>query len=144
MRELCSISDYILQNYSEAVFLLGIDSKEKSISYDKAQTIIHKLRKIRSKSVVITSMNIEDQIAVMEYDFNNDKCFMLPYENISINFPGTGDIFSAVMMGKVLLGKPLKISVQSAMDYMKKLIILNKDNEDKFKGIPIEAYLDKM
>ena len=48
------------------------------------------------------------------------------------------------MMGNVLLGKSLEKSVQTAMDYVKRLIVLNKDNKDKFKGIPIEAWLHKM
>lgn len=83
-------------------------------------------------------------MAVMGYDRLLEEYFVLPFESIPVRFPGTGDIFSAVMMGNVLLGKSLEESVQSAMDYVKKLILLNKDNQDKFKGIPIEAWLHKM
>lgn len=144
MRDLCGVADYIVPNYTEAAFLAGVDVKESSISYEEAVEIIDGLRKMGAKSVIVTSMNIDEQTAVMAYDSYRDDYFVIPFESIPVRFPGTGDIFSAVMMGNVLLGKSLEISVKNAMDYVKKLIILNKDNEDKFKGIPIEAWLHKM
>ncbi len=144
MKELCSVADYVVPNYTEAAFLTNTEFKENSISYLEGQNIIDKLRQAGAKSVIVTSMNIDGQTAVMGYDYNKEKHFLLPYESIPIRFPGTGDIFSAVMMGYVLLGKSLEESVQNAMDYVKKLIILNKDNEDKFQGIPIEAWLCEM
>ncbi|MDY0235763.1 MAG: pyridoxamine kinase [Gudongella sp.] len=144
MRDLCSVADYVLPNYTEAAFLGGFHIEESTISYKEARTIVDKLREIGAKSVIVTSMNIDNQMTVMGYDFNKDYYFMLPFESIPVRFPGTGDIFSAVLMGNILSGKSLESSVQIAMDYVKKLIVLNKDNKDKFKGIPIEAWLHKM
>ena len=144
MRELCSVGDYIIPNYTEAAFIAGIQAKEESISQEQAREIIDKLRETGAKSIIVTSMHVENQTAVMGYDFNTDKYFTLPFECIPVRLPGTGDIFSAVMMGNVLLGKSLEVSVQKAMDYVKELIELNKDNEDKIKGIPIEALLHMM
>lgn len=144
MRDLCSVADYVLPNYTEAAFLSGNDIKETSISYRDGCNIIDELRKTGAKSIIVTSMNIDDQMAVMGYDFNKDHYFMRPFECIPVRFPGTGDIFSAVMMGNVLSGETLETSVQRAMDYVKKLIELNKDNKDKFKGIPIEACLHRI
>lgn len=144
MRDLCSIADYVVPNYTEAAFIGGVETKGESISSKEARMIIDKIRETGAKSVIITSMNIDNQAAVMGYDHSKDDYFILPFEHISIRFPGTGDIFSAVMMGNVLMNKSLEISVQNAMDYVKKLILLNEENKDKFKGIPIESYLHKM
>lgn len=144
MRELCSVADYLLPNYTEAAFLAGVGIKESSLSYNEAKLILDKLRETGAKSVIVTSINIDNQMAVMGYDRLVEEYFVLPFESIPVRFPGTGDIFSAVMMGNVLLGKSLEESVQNSMDYVKKLIVLNKDNQDKFKGIPIEAWLHKM
>lgn len=141
MREFCSVADYIMPNFTEAIFLTGMDIKEKNISYSKALDIIDKLRAIGAKSVIITSIMIENQTAVMAYDSQIDHYFMVPYNHIGVSFPGTGDIFSASMMGNVLLGNTLETSVKEAMDYVEKLILLNKENKDKFKGIPIEEFL---
>ena len=59
-----------------------------------------------------------------------------------MHFPGTGDIFSAVLIGRLLDGEMLKPSTRRAMDAVYTLIDLNKDNEDKNRGIPLEKYLD--
>jgi pyridoxine kinase len=67
--------------------------------------------------------------------------FLLPYEEIPVHFPGTGDMFSAILIGHLLNGAPLKQSTRTAMDALYMLIDLNKDNEDKNRGIPIEQYL---
>lgn len=144
MKELCSVADYVIPNYTEAAFLTNTQVKNKSISSKEAKKIVDGLREIGARSVVVTSMNIEDEMTVMGYDFKEDYYFKLPFEHIPVRFPGTGDIFSAVMTGNVLLGKSLEMSVQISMDYVKKLIILNEANVDKFKGIPIEAWLHKM
>ena len=144
MRELCSVADYLLPNYTEAAFLTETKFEENSITYQEACLIVEKLREMGAKSVIITSMKVEDQMAVMGYDFDKDCYFFRPFECIPVRFPGTGDIFSAVMMGNVLLGETLERSVQKAMDYVKKLIELNKDNVDKSKGIPIESCLHRL
>ncbi len=67
--------------------------------------------------------------------------FLLPYQEIPVHFPGTGDIFSAVLIGHLLQDESLKRSARKAMDAVYTLIDKNKDNEDKNRGIPLEQYL---
>ena len=62
-------------------------------------------------------------------------------ENRSNHCPGTGDIFSAILIGHLLDGEELIPSTQKAIDGVYKLIDLNKDNKDKNRGIPLEKYL---
>ena len=93
------------------------------------------------KSVLITSIPIEGQPSVIGYNHNNNEYFILPYTEIPVHFPGTGDIFSAVLIGNLLNDETLKKSTRKAMDAVYKLIDLNKDNKDKNRGIPIEKYL---
>lgn len=144
MKDLCSIADYVVPNYTEAALLTGSSYKEEGMIYEEACILIDKIRDLGSKSVIVTSMCIDGQAAVVGYDFDGSSYFMLPFEYIPVSFPGTGDIFSSFMMGNILLGKPLKESVQIAMDKVKKLILFNKDNEDKFRGIPVEVWLHKI
>ncbi len=116
----------------------------KEYHLEEGYELIDRLRELGSKSIVITSVNLKDNTAVLGYDSKEDSYFSLSFEYVAVRFPGTGDVFSSVMMGKVLLGAPLQDSAQKAMDYVKDIIILSKDSVDKFKGIPIEAWLDKM
>lgn len=80
--------------------------------------------------------------AVILYDHEADEKQLLPFTSISVRFPGTGDIFSAVFMGKLLEGQTFADSTRKAMDAVSTLIDRNKDNEDKFKGIPLETCLE--
>lgn len=67
--------------------------------------------------------------------------FTLPFTEIPVHFPGTGDIFSAILIGHIMNGDTLKDSTRKAMDGVYRLIDLNKDNTDKNRGIPLEKYL---
>lgn len=67
--------------------------------------------------------------------------FLLTYDEIPVRIPGTGDIFSAIVIGNLLHGEDLKTSTRRAMDHVRTLIDINKDNKDKIRGIPLERYL---
>jgi pyridoxine kinase len=51
-------------------------------------------------------------------------------------------MFSAILIGHLLNDESLKDAIQAAMDGVYKLIDLNKDNDDKNRGIPLEQYLN--
>ena len=53
-------------------------------------------------------------------------------------------MFSAILIGRLLGGEPLKIATRGAMDALYRLIDLNRNNEDKNRGIPIENYLQEV
>ena len=50
-------------------------------------------------------------------------------------------MFSAVLVGELLNGKPLESAVRRAMDVLETLILLERDENEKTKGIRIEKYL---
>jgi len=140
MREMVSVADLCLPNYTEACYLTGTPY-EQDITMDDARRLLDLLRKIGTKSALITSTMVDGQHAVVGYNHTTDQYFLLPYTEIPVHFPGTGDIFSAVLTGHLLEGEPLKLSTRKAMDAVWQLIDLNKDNKDKNRGIPLERYL---
>jgi len=146
MRKLCSIADVIIPNYTEAAFITGMFKEKASINNDEIKLLIDKLRENGAKSVVITSIknSTNNSFCVCGYSNKSSEYFMLPYEYIPVRFPGTGDIFSSIMIGKLLRGSSLKESVCEAMNCVAKLMILNKDNVDKYKGILIEQFIEEI
>lgn len=142
MRELVGVADCIVPNYTEAAYLTGANRKFGSISQSEIRKIIDELRELGSKSVVITSAVVENQSCVIGFDADERRYFRLDYEEIPVRFPGTGDIFSALLMGNVLNGKNLEESAAKAMSAVSRLIRLNQHNTDRYKGIPIENYLE--
>lgn len=67
--------------------------------------------------------------------------FLLTYDEIPVRIPGTGDIFSAIVIGNLLNGVDLKESTRRAMDIVRALIDQNKDMPDRYRGIALERFL---
>lgn len=144
MRQMCKVADMIVPNYTEAAFLAGKYTDKMELTKEKAEDLIRTLHADGAKTVVITSMKIDGHSCTMILDGENGEITSLPYTEIPVRFAGTGDIFSSVLIGKFKSGTPLTESVRLAMDAVEKLIAKNKDNEDKYKGIPIEQYLEEI
>ena len=144
MRQMCKVADMIVPNYTEAAFLAGKYTDKMDLTKEEAEDLIRMLHADGAKTVVITSMKIDGHSCTMILDGENGEITSLPYTEIPVRFAGTGDIFSSVLIGKFKSGTPLTESVRLAMNAVEKLIAKNKDNEDKYKGIPIEQYLEEI
>lgn len=144
MRQLVSVADFIVPNYTEAAYLAGVEYKTDGATEEEYHEIIDSLRRLGAKSVVITSAKIKDasQKAVVGFDHRKDEYFRIDFDEIPVRFPGTGDIFSAVFMGKIMDGMELHDATKTAMQVVKKMIELNVDNADKYKGIPLELCME--
>ena len=142
MRELVRVSDYIVPNYTEAACLAGEAYQESGMTLEEVDRLLEKLLAMGAKSIVITSAVVDCREAVVVYDYEKKERSILPFTSIPVRFPGTGDIFSSVFMGKVLEGKNIVESTEKAMNVTKTMIERNRHNSDKFKGIPIESCLE--
>lgn len=142
MRKLSSVADVMVPNFTEACFLAKKYIGQTTVSLEEVKDLIQSLLQNGAKSVVITSVETKNkEHYVCGFDAVSDDYFFLPYCHIPIQFPGTGDIFSSVLLGNLLHGRSLEKSVQKAMDIVYAFILKNKDNQDKFRGIAIEESL---
>ena len=148
MRELIATADYIVPNYTEATYLAGVPYQCGGTTREELYALADKLHTLGAESVLITSARMlvdggwEPIACVVGYDAAADQHFILPYEELPVRFPGTGDIFSAVFMGHILRGDALKTAAQAAMQTVSKMLAQNADNQDKYKGIPLETCLE--
>ena len=141
MKNIIAVSDVTMPNYTESCLLTNIKYKE-GISIEEINSIINKIRGIGAKSVIVTSIPSVETKMVAGFDSKINEYFYLPYEEIPTYFPGTGDIFSSVIISETLEGKSLKVATEKAMKIVKEIVFKNKDQEDKKKGIHIEKYLN--
>ena len=141
MRAMTAVADYVMPNYTEAAYLADQPIKEDLTSAE-AEALVDALRQLGAKSVLITSAKVEGQFCVVGYDHKAGERFLLPFEMVPVFFSGTGDLFSAILTGKVLDGMPLQQAARQAMDAIRVMILRHKDNEDHYVGIPIETCLD--
>lgn len=145
MRRLVSCADITVPNYTEAAYLTGLPYRTEGARAEELTEMVDALRALGARNVVITSAPLADtpnRKAVAGYDSACGSYFTLPFEEIPVRFPGTGDIFSAVLMGRVMEGRALKSAAENAMDAVRRMIALNRDKRDKFKGIPLETCLE--
>ncbi|MBR1850256.1 MAG: bifunctional hydroxymethylpyrimidine kinase/phosphomethylpyrimidine kinase [Bacteroidales bacterium] len=153
MRDMVAVADLTLPNYTEACYLADLPYTNKSLTWGQACQLLDAVAAIGARSVVVTSANVEGHSCVLgrrsdtplpgvEQDFADGRYFRIDYEEIPVLFHGTGDIFSAVLIGHLLQGKNLKTSTQIAMNVVSRLIERNRNQADKCLGIPIERCLD--
>lgn len=143
MRKLSSVADVMIPNFTEACFLAKKYIGKTQITKKEAKDLMQSLLNNGAKSVVITSMeSTSKEHFVCGYSKKEQAFFFLPYLHIPVQFPGTGDIFSSILLGSLLHNISLQESVQKAMDVVYQFILKNKDNQDKFRGIIIEEGLD--
>ena len=166
LRELCSTADVVLPNITEACFLTGVkvNGEERallgasattttsatltrhrlSFSAEEIDSIVAGLKDLGAKNVVITSANLEGRSCTIVGKEGQEGWRPFYYKEIPAQFAGTGDTFTSLVASSVMRGNPLEEAVPKAMKVMEYLISTNFQNEDKYKGIPIEQYLDSI
>lgn len=141
MRDLVACADYTVPNYTEACLLTDTPMRE-GITAEEAHALVDAVRELGAKSVVVTSANVDGKSAVIGYDHVASEHFSIPFELIPVYFPGTGDTFSSVLLGRVMAGWTLQRATADAMRVVSELIVRNASQQDKSAGLPIEACLD--
>ena len=146
-KKLLSVADIIKPNYTEACLLTGTAYDETGISRADGETLLRKLCAAGKSSAVITSVPVREtdgKKCCLGYDRESRQSFCLPYEEIKVRFPGTGDIFSSILLGDLLRGEKLEAATARAMRLVRAMIAANADRADKYRGIPVECYLGEI
>ena len=115
-----------------------------SFSAAEIDSIVAGLKGLGAKNVVITSANLEGRSCTIVGKEGQEGWRPFYYKEIPAQFAGTGDTFTSLVASSVMRGNPLEEAVPKAMKVMEYLISTNFQNEDKYKGIPIEQYLDSI
>lgn len=153
MREMVSVADLTFPNYTEACYLAHVPFCQEGLSWEEARALLDAIVALGARSVVITSAKVDGHSCVVgrrsdkplsgfPQHHDDGRYFRLDYEEIPLAFHGTGDIFSAVLIGRLMNGEPLRDSTQAAMRVVSRLIDRNRDQKDLCLGIPIEKCLD--
>lgn len=150
MQDFISYGDIITPNITEALLLLGMDDIEKvqHISIDEIKILAIKLSDMGPKIVIITSVPVEDspeKKAVLAYDRQKQEYIYISEKTFPGSYPGTGDIFTSVLIGSILQGNNLKEAIGRAVDFVFFAISHTyNSSEDHLEGIQIEKVLDSL
>lgn len=120
MRALISKADIITPNFTEAAFLLN-KPYSTSISELEVKEWLVSLSEMGPDIVVITSVPDPGQsknTSVLAYSREDMRFWKVSCVYIPAHFPGTGDVFTSVLVGSILQGDSLPIALDRGVQFI--------------------------
>ncbi len=118
MRSLLKKADVITPNFTEAVLLLGEEYCHE-ISEDKIKDWLKRLSDMGPKIVIITSVPHKNNMTdVIAYNREDGRFWKVSCVYIPAHFPGTGDMFTSVIVGSMLNGDSLPMALDRGVQFI--------------------------
>ncbi|MBQ3141531.1 MAG: pyridoxamine kinase [Clostridia bacterium] len=118
MEELVSRADIITPNPTEAAMLLGAAYDPLPVSADEARRMLVKLSNKGPRTVVITGIKLTGGVCNIGYDAERNSFWKVPCNYIPVKYPGTGDIFTSVLVGALTAGASLPAAMDQATGFV--------------------------
>ncbi len=138
----CGCADIIVPNLTEACFMT--DSEYRT-EYDRdyLKDILKKLTALGAKKAVLTGACLEPgKTGVFGLDAETGEYFSYQHKRIDAAYHGTGDLFSSVSAGGLILGMSQEDAFALAADYTQLTIEETLKNPEKpWYGVDFEATL---
>lgn len=123
MRKFILNADLITPNYTEACFLLNENYQETLENLDIIYEYLLRIANWGIKQTIITGVNLSSgQIANVGYNSDSGMFFVSYSPKLPVHYPGTGDIFTSVLLGYILLGLDTSIALQRATEFVYRCI----------------------
>lgn len=141
MRKLCSKADVIVPNMTEAAFLLD-QNCDPNASIEEMKEMARNLTKLGCNKVVITGVNLENDIGAICYDKDTNQFNISVMNKCPVNYFGTGDIFASVLISCLVRNLGLYESMRLAVSFCSKSIEDTFEySKDKRFGVNFESNL---
>lgn len=117
MSRLCTHADVITPNLTEANLLLGRSPDE---AVEDGEELAKALSDGGRRSVVVTGVSVQpDLVGAAWYDRTDGTAGTALGLRVDAAYPGTGDLFAAVLTGGLIRGESLKDSVIRAVEFVR-------------------------
>ena len=140
-KNLLPLTDYTFPSWTEAAYLTGRDYSDDNSSQEEIFAIVDDLVKMGAKNIAISSCIADGKDCIAIYDHNKKSKQLLAYERIPVKIGGTGDVFSAMIIADVMNGIDFAAAVQNTISSIYTMILLEKDREEKLRGLNLEKLL---
>lgn len=146
LKSIIKYSQIITPNFTEACIL----SEEEIIneaSQEELLIISRKLHNLGCENIIITSVPLMDKskIGTSIYNGKNDSIELIINDRLEKSYPGTGDIFTSVLIGMMLKKISLNESVRKSCKFVERCIIQSSRYDYPAKeGILLEAVLKEL
>lgn len=116
---LAAHADVVTPNLTEAALLLREPMVTGQLGTVEARSMLARLCKLGPGSVVITGVTLATgEYANICYDSQKNSYWKSVSEFLPVSYPGTGDIFAAVLTASLLSGDSLPMAVDRATRYI--------------------------
>ena len=142
MKKLVCKADLITPNITEAAYLTGTPYKSE-FSLSESYEMLKKLSDYGCRQIVITGILHKNTVNTVYYD--NGPMGVISNAYIDKNYPGTADIFSSCLIGKILSGDNLEKATASASEFV--LMLIEKSSHFDYperEGVLLEKYLSHL
>lgn len=143
VREMTKSADYLTPNATEATFLAEKYEGQVEFTAAEAKDLAETLQELSGAICIITSIGIDGVNSIAIHDGENYDIY--PYTEIpDTKYAGTGDIFAALLLGKIMQGMALEDAVRETADSVTALIEHYLDVYELNHGIPVELALQEL
>ena len=145
MKKLVNKADIITPNFTEATFLLN-KCYVKTVEDEEIKNWAIELSDMGPRIVIITSVpdsKDNKDTSVIAYDRKNNAFWKVSCKYIPAYYPGTGDIFTSVIIGSLLQGDSLPIALNRGVQFITQCINASYGfNYPKREGMLLERVID--
>lgn len=140
MRALCQQADLILPNATEAALLLQKDAAPADYDETSAQALADELVAL-APNAVVTGLTMGKYIGCAGAGRDH---FVLKKLHIDRSFPGTGDLYGAVLIGSLIQGNALSAAADNAAEFVSLAIQNTPAAQDTRFGVWFEPLLPRL
>lgn len=145
MRTLIAESDIITPNYTEACFLLKREYQGSEVNWRELLPWLTELAEMGPERVVITGIPDKDKLLNLGYEKNTGSFFIASNERIGERYPGTGDIFASVLLGRLLCEEGFGTALHKAGNFVAEAIASTQElNLPVREGLAFEHVIEQV
>ena len=123
MKKLVQAAGIITPNLTEVCMLLGVDYPKSPLGISQLRSLLARLGEMGPRQVVITGVNlVSDEMVNVGYDRERGAYWRADCEYVPVSYPGTGDLFAAVLTGGLLGGDSLPLAICRATAFVQRCI----------------------
>lgn len=142
IKELIKFADIITPNYTEACILCDMPVSE-NCDEKQIEKLFCKLGELGAKDIVITSIPLSHNLlGTGVYNKNKNSIKIINSQKQEKSYPGTGDIFTSVLLGYILNGMEIEESTLKSCEFVEKCMKISSSYDYPAKeGVLLEKCL---
>ncbi len=144
MEMLVKLADVVTPNVTEACILTGKEYRKEGWKQKELEEMAYEIQKMGPSSVVITGVPSEKSLTNVVLEPERGIVFQCG-RRTGNDRPGTGDVFSSVVAGSMVLGWELSEGVELGAEFVKKCIQKSDELDIPVKnGVCFELLLPEL